>query len=373
MILVIAYSVLLILGIICSQALNFTVAHDFVKTLTNICLAYIMMEVGVEFALDKTRLKSYGLDFIYAFLAAALPWIFCAVYFIVLLKATWQEAFLVGVFAAPTSAGILFAMLAAAGLGATWLFRKAEVLAVFDDFVAILLLIPFQIIFIGFKPQLFFIIFFMIMFLGTAFHFLHKARLSIERPWLLFYGTLIVIIEYVLFREAQIDIGVLLPSFAFGAMLFNPHLRRKTDPNYDKTHQEPIKKRILMMDRFIKGFFMFLVGCSLPKIQNNGISHLVFIEHILVLTLLLNLGKSFLFFCYRKEADWRNRLALSIAMFPRGEVGAGVLLVAMGYGIGGLVLSLSILSLALNLVLTGIFITVSMALVQKGKQGVVRG
>lgn len=365
MMLVFVYSVFLVLGIIASQAMNLTTAHEFLRVLTNVCLAYIMMEVGVEFALDKTRLKSYGLDFIYAFLAAALPWIFCAFYFIILLKSTWQEAFLVGVFAAPTSAGILFAMLAAAGLGATWLFRKAEVLAVFDDFVAILLLIPFQIVFIGFKPQLFFVIFFMALFLGAAFHFLHKARISVERPWLLFYGTIIVVVEYILFQEAKIDIGVLLPSFAFGAMLYNPHLRRKTDPNYDKTHQEPVKKKILMMDRFIKSFFMFLVGCSLPKIQSNGISGVLFVEHILAITILLNLGKSFLFFCYQKEASWRNRLALSIAMFPRGEVGAGVLLVAMGYGIGGLAVSLSILSLAFNLVLTGIFIMISMALVRK--------
>lgn len=365
MMLVFVYSVFLVLGIIASQAMNLTTAYEFLRVLTNVCLAYIMMEVGVEFALDKTRLKSYGLDFIYAFLAAALPWIFCAVYFIVLLKSTWQEAFLVGVFAAPTSAGILFAMLAAAGLGATWLFRKAEVLAVFDDFVAILLLIPFQIIFIGFKPQLFFVVFFMAVFLGAAFHFLHKVRISVERPWLLFYGAMIVVVEYILFQEAKIDIGVLLPSFAFGAMLYNPHLRRKTDPNYDKTHQEPVKKKILMMDRFIKSFFMFLVGCSLPKIQGSGISGVLFVEHILAITILLNLGKSFLFFCYQKEASWRNRLALSIAMFPRGEVGAGVLLVAMGYGIGGLAVSLSILSLAFNLVLTGIFIMISMALVRK--------
>lgn len=43
----------------------------------------------------------------------------------------------------------------------------------------------------------------------------------------------------------------------------------------------------------------------------------------------------FPFFCYRKEATIRERLALSIAIFPRGEVGAGVLVVSMGYGLGG--------------------------------------
>jgi Kef-type K+ transport system membrane component KefB len=162
-------------------------------------------------------------------------------------------------------------------------------------------------------------------------------------------------------------VGVLLPAFAFGAVLYNPHLRRNRDSGYDKAHQEPVKVRALMLDRFIKGSFMFLVGCSLPKMQFADVSMAIFIGHVLALTMLLNLGKAFLFFCYRKEASWRNRLALSIAMFPRGEVGAGVLLIAIGYGIGGIILSLSVLSLALNLMLTGVFIILSMRLVRHGR------
>ena len=65
--------------------------------------------------------------------AAAFPWLFVALYFVVVLlpRAAWQtwkawtEALLVARFAAPTSAGVLLAMLAAAGLSATWLFQKA--------------------------------------------------------------------------------------------------------------------------------------------------------------------------------------------------------------------------------------------------------
>jgi hypothetical protein len=45
-------------------------------------------------------------------------------------------------------------------------------------------------------------------------------------------------------------------------------------------------------------------------------------------------------------------------MWPRGEVGAGVLVVALGYGIGGLPLAVGGLCLAVNLVLTGGFIWV---------------
>jgi hypothetical protein len=43
-------------------------------------------------------------------------------------------------------------------------------------------------------------------------------------------------------------------------------------------------------------------------------------------------------------------------MWPRGEVGAGVLVVSISYGIGGPIVTVAALSLALNLVLTGGFI-----------------
>lgn len=49
-------------------------------------------------------------------------------------------------------------------------------------------------------------------------------------------------------------------------------------------------------------------------------------------------------------------VALAIGMWPRGEVGAGVLVVSISYGIGGPVVTVAALSLALNLVLTGCFI-----------------
>ena len=49
-------------------------------------------------------------------------------------------------------------------------------------------------------------------------------------------------------------------------------------------------------------------------------------------------------------------LAVTIAMWPRGEVGAGVLIVSLSYGIGGPILTVALLSLALNISLTGLFI-----------------
>jgi hypothetical protein len=45
-------------------------------------------------------------------------------------------------------------------------------------------------------------------------------------------------------------------------------------------------------------------------------------------------------------------------MWPRGEVGAGVLIISLGYGIGGDMVTVAALSLALNLLFTGVFIII---------------
>lgn len=80
--------------------------------------------------------------------------------------------------------------------------------------------------------------------------------------------------------------------------------------------------------------------------------------HVFMVTLLSNIGKIMPAFYYRDEASWQERLAVAVAMFPRGEVGAGVLIISMSYGIGGMILTVSMLSLALNLLLTGLFIVI---------------
>lgn len=78
--------------------------------------------------------------------------------------------------------------------------------------------------------------------------------------------------------------------------------------------------------------------------------------HVLVVTLISNLAKMFPAFCYCREAHWRERLACAIGMWPRGEVGAGVLIISLSYGIRGPIVTVAMLSLARNLLLTGFFI-----------------
>ena len=123
----------------------------------------------------------------------------------------------------------------------------------------------------------------------------------------------------------------------------------------------------------IAAVFMVLVGLSMPPVLTemsaigaSGATTLSAAQpmpgwgtiaiHVLWITVLANLGKMFPLCCYRQEASWRERLALTIGLWPRGEVGAGIVILALGYGLGGPMLLVAMLSLALNMVLTGAFI-----------------
>jgi hypothetical protein len=77
--------------------------------------------------------------------------------------------------------------------------------------------------------------------------------------------------------------------------------------------------------------------------------------HVVMVTLLSNIGKLYPLLHYR-DRRFSERLAISIGMFTRGEVGAGVIFIAIGYNIGGPLLAISVLTLVLNLLLTGFFI-----------------
>ena len=76
---VLIYSALLFVGLGLSQALPGLLgdAHDAVafaiRVLTMIGLATIMIHVGFEFHIDRTRLGQYGFDYAVAFTAASSP------------------------------------------------------------------------------------------------------------------------------------------------------------------------------------------------------------------------------------------------------------------------------------------------------------
>jgi Kef-type K+ transport system membrane component KefB len=370
---VLLYSCLLVGGLAVSQMLAGAGAAA-IKLGTMFCLAFIMIHVGYEFEIDKTRPGQYAWDYLVAGTAAAFPWVFCAAYFVYVLgTASWEDALLLARFASPTSAGVLFSMLAAAGLAATWVFRKARVLAIFDDLDTILLMIPLKMMMVGMKWQLAVIVLAIVALLWLAWRYLHAVRLPVSWPWVMLYaGILTGICEAIYLSSKLVDemvpvhLEVLLPAFVLGCMLARP---AEHDPHVDDAregHQEgpesPSEQRVATI---VSAFFMVLVGLSMPAIPREGITWEVLLLHVLLVTVLSNAGKMFPTFCYRREATLRERLALSIGMFPRGEVGAGVLVVSLSYDLGGVALTVAVFSLALNLVLTGVFIAAVKRLVAK--------
>ena len=423
---VLLYSLLLFVGLGLSQALP-TLAGDThdtlavaIRVLTMTGLAFIMIHVGFEFHIDKSRLGSYGWDYVVAFTAASFPWILVTGYFVfVMLPAdawanfdAWKETLLAGRFAAPTSAGVLFSMLAAAGLGATWLFRKARILAIFDDLDTVLLMIPLKMLMVGLAWQLGMIVIVMAAMLTMAYIWLHRVRIPVTWGWVVIYAAAIVGASELLYAwsnvidpSVPIHIEVLLPAFVVGCIARPRRSPREATPEdvehalHEALEQESERRASTV----VSAAFMVLVGLSMPAILGGpdaqhpapspaslhaaapatavddpalhggqpagryaetvtasqpDLGWGMIVAHVLLITLLSNIGKMFPAFCYRKEAHWRHRLAVAIGMWPRGEVGAGVLVLSLSYGIGGPVVTVAMLSLALNLALTGVFILV---------------
>ena len=381
---VLVYSILLVLGLAGSQYIDLVGSAEetvrfLIRVLTMWLLGFIMIHVGYEFEIDKSRPKSYAVDYGVAATAAGFPWIFCALYFVIIMGPpggfssfdVWKDSLLASRFAAPTSAGVLFSMLAAAGLSATWYFRKTRVLAIFDDLDTVLLMIPLKALIVGLRWQLGVIIAIMAVQLWLAWKYLHRFKIPITWPWVLGYAGAITVISEIIYKASKlvddvvpIHIEVLLPAFVLGCLMARPSGH---DPHTDDTregHQEgPESASEQKVASWISGGFMVLVGLSMPAISLGGLSGPgmpagELATHVLIVTLLANLGKMFPLFVYRKEATWRERLAIGIGMWPRGEVGAGVIVISLAYGIGGDIVTVAALSLALNLLLTGVFILI---------------
>ena len=376
---VLSFSVFLIIGLFLSQFLPVLAGSGYgaVKTVANIllyiCLGFIMINVGREFEVDKSRWKSYTEDHFIAMATAAMPWLLIALYYVFVLLPpefwnsweAWKENLLLSRFAAPTSAGILFTMLAAIGLKASWMYKKIQVLAIFDDLDTILLMIPLQIMMIGLRWQLIIVV--LIVFLLLLFGWRQLSKYNWRQDWkaILFYSTLVFVATQSLYliskglygEEGSIHIEVLLPAFILGMIMKHKEI------------DTPMERNVSTGISFL---FMFLVGMSMPyfigvnfaetqagEYSVTGSQEMmpwgVIALHVLIVSLLSNIGKLFPVFFYR-DRKFSERLALSIGMFTRGEVGAGVIFIALGYNLGGPALAISVLTIVLNLILTGIFV-----------------
>ncbi len=373
---VLSFSLCLMIGLVISQFLPVWFGSDYaeshikfgVDSLLYVCLAFIMINVGRDFEIDKTRWRSYATDYFIAMATAAMPWLLIACYYVFVLLPSnywgdleaWKENLLLSRFAAPTSAGILFTMLAAMHLSKSWIYRKIQVLAIFDDLDTILLMIPLQMLMIGMKWQMGVIIAFVTIALVVGWKYQNTWKVRQDWKMIMFFAVLVVFFtqgiylatEYFLTHEGVVHIEVLLPAFILGVLM-------KT-----KFVDNPIEERI---STGVSLLFMLLVGMSMPQFIGEDLSVAAsggmvvskqpmlpwgtIAFHVVIVSLLSNFGK-LLPVCFYHNHTLRERLALSVGMFTRGEVGAGVIFIAMSYKLGGPVLLISILTLVLNLILT---------------------
>lgn len=375
---VLSFSLFLMLGLVASQLLpgalgaaygSFKATADI---LLYICLGFIMINVGREFEIDKSRWRSYTADYFIAMATAALPWLLIVLYYIFVLlpsalwtdPAAWKENLLLSRFAAPTSAGILFTMLAALKLKESWIYRKIQVLAIFDDLDTILLMIPLQILMIGLRWQMFAIVAIVVVLLAVGWRW--QATWNVRQDWKRILGLSIVVCTltqavYLITKhwygaENSIHIEVLLPAFVVGMLMRHRHIDTR------------VEQRVATGVSFL---FMLLVGMSMPLVTGAEADTTasaasvtasqpmmpwgILLLHVVAVSFLSNLGKLVPLFFYR-DRKLSERLALSVGMFTRGEVGAGVIFIALGYNLGGPALIISVLTLVLNLILTGGFV-----------------
>lgn len=459
----IIFTVNLLLGLLLSQLLpewlasnpeGLTAYKQVVKICTMFCLAFIMIHVGLEFDIDKSRLRSYGKDYAVGMTAAGLPWIAVAAWFIWVLPnpLDWKEALVAARFAAPTSAGILFAMLEAAGLKQTWLFRKARILAIFDDLDTILLMVPLKVIVVGMKWELSIDLGLVVVCFILIWVLLHKVRAPYSWNWVMLYAAVVAAVsEIVHFCTADpnvdsadlietVHLEVLLPAFTIGCIILhdhhpkpkperpapthlNPHPTTQLSPSRVGTLAEapaplklpssstpsgkPKRPRLLshrthrragvgslglctsgFVEDIVSCVFMLFVGLSMPSLTGDpsagahrmlsAISNMSAVGsgsgsgssavayepmgagalalHVAAVSLLMIIGKMFPLCVYRDEVPFATRLALSLGMCPRGEVGAGVIVISLTFGISGDAITIAVICLALNLVASSLFI-----------------
>lgn len=376
---VLAFSLFLILGLVVSQVLPQVLGETFAtvkygtNTLLYVCLAFIMINVGREFEIEKSQWKSYAQDYFIAMATAAMPWLLIALYYMfVLLPSSywgdwtaWKENLLLSRFAAPTSAGILFTMLAALKLKSTWMYRKIQVLAIFDDLDTILLMIPLQILMMGLKWQMFVVVAIVVILL--VFGWKKMGSYNMRQDWksVLVYAVAVFAVTQIVYyvskhfygEQESIHIEVLLPAFILGMVMRHRHIDSKAEASAATV---------------ISFLFMFLVGVSMPQFigvdmhidpaisksitgSQPMMSWGMIALHVVAVSFLSNVGKLMPIFFYR-DRKFSERLALSVGMFTRGEVGAGVIFIALGYHLGGPALLISVLTIVLNLILTGGFV-----------------
>jgi len=359
----------------------------YLRLPAGIALSYIIVHVGLDFEIVRWRLPTYALDYFVATTAAVIPlfMIFGYLKYVVgshSLPPMWfveqplgvSQGLLLSVFSAPTSAGMLISMMEAADLKATWLFKKASMLAILDDIDSLVFIAFMRILAIGSGYDLrhFGPVIVTVGLLTIAWFNMHKFVIPHSWPWVLMYafiiGTALWLLEG-LTREYPnctyiFVIAVLIPSFTLGCITYDPKM--ETSQSYKHIEielteefierQEYIDSHAPCMETFMGCAFMFFVGLSMPGLTAlHGMTVTAVIFHVTAINLLMLLGKLVICLFYASETNKTDRYALGLAMCPRGEIGASVIIITiqtLSGRINAAYLGIVVLSVIMNLVLS---------------------
>jgi len=231
--------------------------------------------------------------------------------------------------------------------------------------------------------------------------FLHRLPLPATWPAIVGYSVAVATLcELVHFLSSSeftdpndlaetVHLEVLLPAFTVGCVIKHSDDGHGGHGAHALQHDAtltdmPAPKRSLAdmihadtVKASISAVFMVLVGFSMPSLFNDKhdtaahrrlaassdsssdtMEAWEIAVHVLACSVLMNLGKLFPATCYRSEVNLRTRIALAVAMMPRGEVCAGIIVNALALGIKGPAMTIAVFCLACNMMMVSFFIFV---------------
>src|SRR4029077_13888132 len=115
-----------------------------------------------------------------------------------------------------------------------------------------------------------------------------------SNAWVALYALSVWIVSFAFEYVTDLHLDVLVPAFALGCIIKSDHLHGSAEygaTNEGVSSQDP--KWQALLDWGIKGGFMLLAGMALPPLQFGGMRLGAVILHVILITLLSNIGNAF--------------------------------------------------------------------------------
>lgn len=361
-------------------------------------LAMIMIPVGHECDIEKKGFWSkHRIDIGVSSGSATLPWLLVSLFFhfFILQPESWWtwhgvlESALIGRFAAPTSAGILLTLLDQAGLKETWTRKKAQLVVILDDIETVILCVGLVALHSGAIGPAAIVIAISLLLLAGGWRWMGKCNLPVGWKSVAVYSLTIVavcksieLVSHSINSAHPLHIEPLLPAFILGFIIRRHHRSDSETTSQDDEIAVDLEQRHVpeasttlppseaderAFSR-IKLGFMFLVGAGMPAISLGSASSVgTVMFHVACVSVLMIAGKLVPLFAYRNQSI-RQRLALCACLQPRGEVGAGIILMSLSQGISQQAVTIALLALTVNLLMTPIFIMIAKRLLEEDER-----